>query len=112
MIRRIDQQIDVNRRMMDDLDLEHVPNERCRETILHYHNMITTVTGIMLILGGTPEHLAKKDDLWAYIRENHPWEYKKLRHSLFGIILNLPGKAGRAFALFCYRIANRIFSFN
>lgn len=112
MIRRIDQQIAVNKLMMEQLDLEHVPNERCRETIFHYHDMITTVTSIMLILGGTEEHLAKKDALWAYIRENHPWEYKKLRHSLFGIGMNLPGRAGRGIAVFFYRVANRIFSFN
>ncbi len=112
MIRRIDQQILVNKLMMDGLDLEHVPNERQRETIFHYHDMITTVTSIMLILGGTPEHLEKKDALWEYIRTEHPWEYKKLRYSLFGITMNLPGKVGRAIAVFCYRVANRIFSFN
>jgi len=112
MIRRIDQQIRVNRLMMEQLDLEHIPNERCRETIFHYHDMITTVTSIMLILGGTPEHLAKKDALWAYIRDEHPWEYNKLRHSLFGTVMNLPGRAGRRFAVMCYRIADRIFSFN
>ena len=112
MIRRIDQQIRVNKLMMEQLDLEHVPNENQRETIFHYYDMITTVTSIMLILGGKPEHLAKKDALWEYIRTEHPWEYKKLRYSLFGITMNLPGKAGRAVAVFCYRIANRIFSFN
>ncbi len=112
MIRRIDQQITVNKLMMEQLDLEHVPNERQRETILHYHDMITTVTSIMLIRGGTPEHLAKKDALWAYIRDEHPWEYGKLRHSLFGVVMNLPGRAGRGFAVLCYRAANRIFSFN
>ena len=112
MIRRIDQQIAVNKLMMDQLDLEHVPNERQRETIFHYHDMITTVTSIMLILGGTPEHLAKKDALWDYIRKNHPWEYGKLRHSLYGEMMHLPGKAGRAAAVFGYRVANRIFSFN
>ena len=112
MIRRIDQQIRVNKLMMEQLDLEHVPNERQRETIFHYHDMITTVTSIMLILGGTPEHLEKKRELWEYIRTVHPWEYKKLRYSLFGITMNLPGKVGRAIAVLCYRIANRIFSFN
>ena len=112
MIRRIDQQIRVNKLMMDGLDLEHVPNARQRETIFHYHDMITTVTSIMLILGGTPEHLEKKRELWSYIRAEHPWEYRKLRYSPFGIVMNLPGKAGRALAVFCYRIANRIFSFN
>ena len=112
MIRRIDQQILVNKLMMEQLDLEHVLNERQRETIFHYHDMITTVTSIMLIRGGTSEHLAKKDALWEYIRQEHPWEYKKLRYSLYGITMNLPGKAGRSVATFCYRVANRIFSFN
>ena len=74
--------------------------------------MITCVTSVMLILGGTEEHLAKKDALWEYIRTEHPWEYKKLRRSLFGITMNLPGKAGRAIAKVSYRIANRLFSFN
>ena len=112
MIRRIDQQILVNRLMLDGLDLEHVPNERRRETIFHYHNMITTVTSIMLIRGGTQEHLEKKTALWEYIRLEHPWEYERLRHSLFGRVVNLPGRAGRGFAVLCYRIANRVFSFN
>ncbi len=112
MIRRIDQQIAVNKLMMEQIDLEHVPNERQRETIFHYHDMITTVTSVMLMVGGTPEHLRKKDALWSYIRENHPWEYRKLRHSLYGTLMNLPGKAGRGLAVFGYRVANRIFSFN
>ncbi len=112
MIRRIDQQITVNKLMMDQLDLERVPNEHQRETIFHYHDMITTVTSIMLILGGTPEHLQKKAALWDWIRTEHPWEYKKLRYSLFGVAMNLPGKTGRGIAVLCYRIANRLFSFN
>ena len=112
MIRRIDQQILVNKLMMQQIDLEHVAHPRQRRTILNYHDMITAVTSIMLIIGGTDEHLRKKQELWKYIRENHPWEYKKLRHSLFGMSLNLPGKAGRKFNAIAYRVANRIFSFN
>jgi len=112
MIRRIDQQILVNKLMMEQLDLESVPNERQRETIFHYHDMITTVTSIMLILGGTPEHRQKKEDLWDYIRREHPWEYRKLRHSMFGVIMHLPGRGGRWIQIFCYRAANRLFSFN
>ena len=112
MIRRIDQQIMVNKLMMDGLDLEHVENELQRETIFHYHDMITTVTSIMLILGGTPEHLQKKAELWEWIRTQHHWEYRKLRYSLFGIAMNLPGRVGRGIAVLCYRVANRIFSFN
>ena len=112
LIRRIDQQIRVNKLMTDQVDLEHIPNERQRKTILHYHDMITAVTSIHLILGGTPEHMEKKEELWRYIRENHPWEYRKLRYSPFGIAMHLPGKPGRWFGVVIYRIANRLFSFN
>ena len=112
MLRRIDQQILVNKRMMDDLDLERVENIHCRETIFHYHDMITTVTSVLLLVGGTREHLEKKDALWEYIRREHPWEYRKLRRSLFGLVMNLPGRLGRAIAVWAYRVANRIFSFN
>ena len=112
MIRRIDQQIAVNKLLMEQIDLEHVPNERCRETIFHYHDIITAVTSIMLVLGGTSEHLAKKEALWSWIRDEHPWEYAKLRRSLFGVVMNLPGKLGRGIAVICYHIANRLFSFN
>ena len=112
MIRRIDQQIWVNKLMIDAVDLEHVQNRNQRETILHYHDIITAVTCVHLILGGTPEHLEKMDELWRYIREHRPWEYRRLRHSLFGVSVKLPGRAGRRFNAAAYQIANRIFSFN
>ena len=112
MIRRIDQQIRVNKLMVDGVDLEHVCYSRQRSAIFRYHDIITAVTSIMLIIAGTDEHLRKKDELWSYIREKHPWEYKKLRYSLFGVVMNLPGKTGRGLAIVCYRIANKIFGFN
>ncbi|MBQ8933512.1 MAG: glycosyltransferase family 2 protein [Lachnospiraceae bacterium] len=112
MIRRIDQQIRVNKLMLDNVDLEHIDNLKKRETILHYHDMITAVTSIHLILGGTEEHLEKKRELWAYIRQNHPWEYRRLRYSMLGRVTNLPGRTGRRLNKAAYRIANRLFSFN
>ena len=112
MIRRIDQQIRVNKLMMDEVDLENVPNLRQRRTILHYHDIITAVTCVHLSLGGTQEHLQKRDELWVYIREHHPWEYRRLRHSMFGVAANLPGRVGRKLSAAAYRAANHVFSFN
>ena len=112
MIRRIDQQILVNKLMMEQVDLQSIPNRRQRKTILKYHDMITAVTSILLIVGGTEEHLEKKRELWAYIRENHPWEYRRLRYGLFGFFLNIPGKTARKVDVAAYHAANRIFSFN
>ena len=112
MIKRIDQQILVNKLMMEQIDLEHIQNPRQQRTILQYHDMITAVTSVLLTVSGTPENLNKKRELWNYIRENHPWEYKKLRYSLFGVFMHLPGFVGRKLQVIFYRIANRIFSFN
>ncbi len=112
MIRRIDQQIRVNKMMVDAVDLEKVSNPNQRRTILHYHDMITAVTCVHLILGGTPEHLEKKRELWEYIQKTRPWEYKKLRYSPFGVLLNLPGTPGRRLDAAMYRAARQIFDFN
>ncbi len=112
MIKRIDQQILVNQLMMRQIDLEHVKHPKQQRTILQYHDMITAVTSVLLAVSGTPENLRKKKDLWDYIRENHPWEYRKLRYGLFGIVMNLPGPLGRTLQVAAYRVANRIFSFN
>ena len=112
MIKRIDQQILVNKLMMEQVDLEHIRNHKQRKTILKYHDMITAVTTALLIVAGTPEHLEKKRELWAYIRKHHPWEYRRLRYGMFGVFLNLPGPAGRKLDVSVYRLANKIFHFN
>ena len=112
MIRRIDQQLKVNKLLMNQVDLEHIENKRQQETILNYHEIITAVSSILLIISGTPEHLKMKDELWDYIRTEHPWEYEQLRYKPAGRILHLPGKAGREFDKLLYVALNKIFHFN
>jgi glycosyltransferase involved in cell wall biosynthesis len=112
MIRRIDQQILVNKLLMEQVDLEHIANKMQRETILNYHEIITIVSSILLIVSGTPEHLRMKDELWDYIREEHPWEYRQLSRRLSGRILHLRGKAALKTDVAIYNIFNRIFHFN
>ena len=109
MIRRIDQQILVNHMALEQVDVEHIANAHQQETLLHYHEVLTAVTDIMLTLGGTKEHDEKRRALWDWIKTTRPWEYKKLRHSFFGRLTHVPSRGAKAAA---YRIANRIFSFN
>lgn len=112
MIQRIDQQIRVNKLLMEEIDLEHVENCRQQKTILNYHDIITAVSSILLIIAGTPEHLKMKEELWRYIKEEHPWEYQKLRYDIMGVFLHLPGKFGRMTCIGIYKVLNLVFHFN
>ena len=112
MIRRIDQQLRVNRLMLEQVDLRNVQNRRQRQYMLNYLEIVTSVSTIMLIRSGTPEHLRKKRELWAHIRKQYPWVYHRMRRSPLGISLNLPGKTGRHISVAGYRVSRRIFGFN
>lgn len=112
MIRRIDQQLRVNRLMLEQVDLRQVADKRQARYLFNYLEIVTAISTVMLTLSNTPEHREKKRQLWAGIREHHPWVYGKLRHGLFGTFLNLPGPLGRQIAIGGYRISQKIFGFN
>ena len=67
MISRIDQQIRVNKRMMDYI-VENkgkiFNNKKLKAYMLNYLDIITTVSSIMLIRSETDENLEKKKELW------------------------------------------------
>lgn len=112
MIGRIDQQIKVNRIMMDGIRPELIKEKRLREYLLHYLEIVTTVTTVMLLRSGTDEALYKKKKLWRYIRKKDKAVCRRLRRGIFGVFLNLPGIWGRKIPVAVYQIARRIVGFN
>ena len=112
MISRIDQQIRVNKIMLDDVDLHKVTNLKCRKYMLNYLEIITVVTTIMLIRSGTEENLEKKRELWKYIKDKDITIFHKLRHGIMGQTMNLPGKGGRKISLAAYRLSQKVVGFN
>jgi glycosyltransferase involved in cell wall biosynthesis len=114
MIGRIDQQIRVNRIMIDQMAAVDFTDKssRLRKYMLIYLTNIMTVTSIMLIISGTDEALQKKKEIWEYLKEKDPDVYKTIRHGLFGTVMNLPGKAGRRISVAAYKIAQKIVGFN
>ncbi|MCC8066696.1 MAG: glycosyltransferase family 2 protein [Clostridiales bacterium] len=114
MIGRIDQQIRVNKIMIDVMAAENFSDksEKVKTYMAKYLTNIMTVTSIMLILSGTDEALAKKADVWAYLQEKDETLYRSIRHNIFGIFMNLPGKAGRKVSIGAYKAAQKIVGFN
>ena len=112
MIGRIDQQIKVNKIMIEDVDLWKVPNVKCRKYMFNYLEIITVISTVMLLRSGTEENLQKKRELWTYIKEKDIRLFHKLRRGIMGGAMNLPGKGGRKISIAAYRISQKIVGFN
>lgn len=115
MISRIDQQLLVNRRMMDYLAerrQEISKNKRLYQYMRNYLEIITTISSVLLIRSGTEENLAKKKELWKYIRSKDRKIYRYLRMGIMGNAMNLPGRGGRMISVESYKICQKIFKFN
>lgn len=112
MIKRIDQQIKVNKLMIDTVDLQSIENENIYSYMLSYLEIITVVSGILLIRSGTKQNLEKKKELWKYIKEKDIKVYRSLRYGIMGRMLNLPGVPGRKMCIGAYKISQKIVGFN
>ena len=112
MISRIDQQIKVNKIMVDAFDLWKIPNPRLRHYMFNYLEIITVVSTVMLIRSGTKEALDKKKELLEYIRSTNRALYGKLRYSLMGNFMNLPGRGGRKVSVAAYKLCQKFYGFN
>lgn len=60
MISRIDQQIKVNKLMIDCCDVMKLKSRKLRNYMIKYLTMITTVSTVLMIKSGTAENLQKK----------------------------------------------------
>lgn len=112
MISRIDQQIKVNKIMIDDVDLWKVPNIKCRKYMFNYLEIITVISTVMLLRSGTEENLEKKRELWTYIKEKDIRLFHRLRRGILGGTMNLPGKGGRKISVAAYRLSQKVVGFN
>ncbi len=112
MISRIDQQIRVNKLMMELVDIHSVSNSNRRRYMMNYLEIITVVSTILMIRSGTEENLSKKQELWQYIKENDIKLYYRLRRGIMGFTVNLPGRAGQKISLAAYKLSQRVVGFN
>jgi glycosyltransferase involved in cell wall biosynthesis len=112
MISRIDQQIKVNKIMVDEFDLWKIPDKKLRHYMFNYLEIITVISTIMLIRSGTDENLAKKRELWHYIKEKDLRLFHHLRAGILGNTMNLPGKGGRKISVAAYKLSQKVVGFN
>lgn len=114
MIGRIDQQIRVNKIMIDVIANQDFTGKdpHVKKYMTIYLTKIMLVTSMMLILDGSQEAMAKKKDVWDYLREKDEALYRKIHRGFVGVAMNLPGKVGRKLTIAGYRVARKFVGFN
>lgn len=112
MIQRIDQQIRVNKLMIDTFAGAKITDKHIRRYMLRYLDIIMAVSSIMLIRSGTEENLAKKKELWRYLKTADPRVYRKLYMGILGRGVNLPGGSGRDLSVALYKVVQKLYGFN
>ena len=112
MLTRMDQQLRVNRLMIESYENNRVMQRQHKNYMVHNLSIIMAVSSILLIRQGTPESLESKKELWQFLKEKDAWLYYKTRYGLLGRMVNLPGRSGRKTAVVCYKVAQRLYGFN
>jgi glycosyltransferase involved in cell wall biosynthesis len=112
MISRIDQQLKVNKLMIDCCDVMSLKSRKLRNYMIKYLTMITTVSSVLLVKSGTEENLKKRDELWSYLKINSPEVYKAVKHTLLGSCMEMNSEVGKKLITTGYSISQKIFGFN
>ncbi|MBR1748212.1 MAG: glycosyltransferase family 2 protein [Bacilli bacterium] len=109
MIKRIDQQIFVTKTMIDFFNPYDYweTNKKCAKYLIHYIDIMMSVSTILMQVSNTEENMEKKKELWAYLKEKNNKLYKTCKISVSGLS-NLP----KFISIPGYRIAQKIYKFN
>ena len=112
MIKRLDQQYRVTRIMLDIYNNSEINHPNIDAAMVHYFDMMMCVPSILSILEGSKERLDDKERLWKDLKETNPLLYKRVRTSILGRTMNLPGKLGKKLSVIGYGITQKFFGFN
>ena len=112
MIRRIDQQLKVNRLMIRHMPRRADVPKGLMRYMTHYFEIICAVSSTLLIKEGSERSLNRKEQLWSDIRAWDEDLYFRLRRRMLTLVTNLPGSTGRQVTRIGYKVAQKAFGFN
>lgn len=112
MMGRIDQQLRVNKYMIDCHDLTKIKNRRLRNYMVKYLVMMMTVSTVFLVKDGSEEALAKKEELWKYLEKKNKRLYQEVNKYFLGKSMQMTSKTGRRIIVWGYHISRKIYGFS
>ncbi|RDW99098.1 glycosyltransferase family 2 protein [Listeria kieliensis] len=112
MIGRIDQQLFVNTQMVNYYSKQENLERSCARYMRQFLEIVTSVSSVLLMKQQSHDQLLKKRQLWEYIYKTDSSLYYRLRFSLLGQFVHLPGLVGRKTTLGMYRVCQKVYGFN
>ena len=112
MLRRIDQHLRVTNLVQASLPERGSTHPNLHEYLLHNFGILSAATSLLLLRSGNKEDVARKTGMWKALRVEHPRVHRRIRRSVVGHLINLPGPAGRRTTITAYRVARWVVGFN
>lgn len=114
MISRIEQQIRVNKIMIEEFGKHEgsFSSRQLEKYMLHYLRTISMVTSVLLMKSDRSDAAKLRHQLWKYLKKKSPYAYRKLRYSAVGIVCNSHTKLMHVLTLGGYKIAQKLYGFN
>ena len=94
MMGRMDQQLRVTRQMIDNVDPQAVRNRHLRHYLRNYLSMMMCICSVFLRMRGGETDEQDLKDIWAYLKEQNPSLYRRVRSNALNLATNLPTEAG------------------
>lgn len=112
MTKRIDQQIKITKIMINSHDLLAIENKKLRKYMMQYLSIMMIVSSALLVNEGSAENLAKRDELWAYLKKHDKKLYQLITRNMYGFALQFKSSFGKKIIIGGYHLTNKIFGFN
>lgn len=108
--KHIDEQVFANMLAIHDTDYAALAERepRCAELMGGYVLCMMSVSTLNLFTIGTAEAAEKNRELWAYLKAESPWLYRRIRYSWVGLA-NRKTALGRFVAAKCYAVAKKVY---
>lgn len=108
MMKRIDQQLKVNRLLIDGYDVERHISSSLDAYLIKHIQIVTLISSALLNRIGTDESAEKKEELWQYMEEQLPSVYSHIHRTLSARIVNLNGNRGRRISNTVYKTFRKV----
>lgn len=112
MTKRIDQQIKITKILIDSHDLMSLKQKKLQNYMMQYLAIMMIVSSALLVNEGSKENIAKRDELWDYLKKSNLRVYHYVSRQKFGFAMQFKSGAGKKCIILGYKFFNKLYAFN